>query len=263
VVTALSYGTTGLSWDSGCLASRIGLATARWRSMWPSRHATRAAAGDVDFTWARPRDAGPDAWQGLFEHGRLRRAQRPRARCGRRIGSMATQLAREAGAYSHRTGRAAGVRRLSTSAAGVRRLDNDALEDVGGSIWFSMSSAETSRSGLSRDSRRRNAVTITGPTEARPAAGLTIDFVVVPDRAQLSEVVQRSGMAGCGQTSVRWLPSTMLSPLQPDQRIKGKTIIRVRPEDSGLPNAYEAEIHAPKESLDVEYDYADLFLSHA
>src|SRR5207245_2218957 len=34
-------------------------------------------------------------------------------------------------------------------------------------------------------------VTITGPTEARPAGGLTIDFVVVPDRAQLSEVVQR------------------------------------------------------------------------
>jgi NADPH:quinone reductase-like Zn-dependent oxidoreductase len=28
-------------------------------------------------------------------------------------------------------------------------------------------------------------VTITGPTEARPADGLTLDFVVVPDRAQL------------------------------------------------------------------------------
>ena len=40
VATALGYGTTGLSWDSGCSASRTGLATAPWRSMWPSRHAT-------------------------------------------------------------------------------------------------------------------------------------------------------------------------------------------------------------------------------
>ena len=29
-----------------------------------------------------------------------------------------------------------------------------------------------------------------------------------------------------------------------------------------LPNANEGEIHAPKESLDVEHDYADRFLSH-
>ena len=35
-------------------------------------------------------------------------------------------------------------------------------------------------------------MTITGPTEARPAAGLTVDFVVVPDRAQLSEIVRRA-----------------------------------------------------------------------
>jgi len=40
VVTALGYGTTGLSWDSGCSASRTGTATAPWRSTWPSRHAT-------------------------------------------------------------------------------------------------------------------------------------------------------------------------------------------------------------------------------
>ena len=34
-------------------------------------------------------------------------------------------------------------------------------------------------------------MTIAGPTEARPADGRTVDFVVVPDRAQLSELVQR------------------------------------------------------------------------
>jgi hypothetical protein len=34
-------------------------------------------------------------------------------------------------------------------------------------------------------------VTITGPTKARPADGRTVDFVVVPDRAQLTEIVRR------------------------------------------------------------------------
>jgi hypothetical protein len=34
-------------------------------------------------------------------------------------------------------------------------------------------------------------VSIVGPTEARPADGLAVDFVVESDRAQLGEVVQR------------------------------------------------------------------------
>jgi hypothetical protein len=34
-------------------------------------------------------------------------------------------------------------------------------------------------------------VTIAGPTEARPAGGLAVDFVVVSNRAQLSEIIQR------------------------------------------------------------------------
>ena len=40
VVTALGYGTTGLSIGRRLSASRTGIATARWRSMWPSRRAT-------------------------------------------------------------------------------------------------------------------------------------------------------------------------------------------------------------------------------
>jgi len=34
-------------------------------------------------------------------------------------------------------------------------------------------------------------VSIAGPPEARPADGLALDFVVLPDRAQLGEIVQR------------------------------------------------------------------------
>ena len=34
-------------------------------------------------------------------------------------------------------------------------------------------------------------VTIAGPPEARPADGLAVDYVVLPDRAQLGEIAQR------------------------------------------------------------------------
>ena len=55
VVTALGYGTTGRRLDSECSASRTGIATARWRSIWPSRHATSCRCqATLTSRWARP-----------------------------------------------------------------------------------------------------------------------------------------------------------------------------------------------------------------
>jgi NADPH:quinone reductase-like Zn-dependent oxidoreductase len=73
-------------------------------------------------------------------------------------------------------------------------------------------------------------VTITGPTEARPADGRTIDFVVVPDRAQLSEIVRRArdGRVRTNIGNVAALDDAVAA-FNPTERIKGKTIIRVRP----------------------------------
>jgi NADPH:quinone reductase-like Zn-dependent oxidoreductase len=73
-------------------------------------------------------------------------------------------------------------------------------------------------------------VTIAGPTEARPSGGLTIDFVVVPDRAQLSELVQRvrDGRLRTNIGNVATLDDAVAA-FNPTERIKGKTIIRVRP----------------------------------
>ena len=73
-------------------------------------------------------------------------------------------------------------------------------------------------------------MTIAGPTEARPADGLTIDFVVVPDRAQLSEVVQRArnGRLRTNIGNVAALDDAVAA-FNPTERIKGKTIIRVHP----------------------------------
>ena len=92
---------------------------------------------------------GLTAWQGLFEHGRLRAGQTVLVHgAAGVVGSMATQLAREAGAYVIGTGRAPAVRRLSTSA---RRSSSTSITTPwkmsAESIWFSMSSAATSRSG--------------------------------------------------------------------------------------------------------------------
>jgi NADPH:quinone reductase-like Zn-dependent oxidoreductase len=73
-------------------------------------------------------------------------------------------------------------------------------------------------------------VTVTGPTEARPSGGLTIDFVVVPDRAQLSEIVRRArdGRVRTNIGNVATLDDAVAAFNQ-TKRISGKTIIRIRP----------------------------------
>jgi NADPH:quinone reductase-like Zn-dependent oxidoreductase len=73
-------------------------------------------------------------------------------------------------------------------------------------------------------------VTIAGPTEARPADGRTVDFVVVPDRAQLSEIVRRA-RDGRVRTNIGTVAALddAVAAFNPTERIKGKTIIRVRP----------------------------------
>jgi NADPH:quinone reductase-like Zn-dependent oxidoreductase len=72
-------------------------------------------------------------------------------------------------------------------------------------------------------------VTIVGPTEARPADGRTVDFVVVPDRAQLSEIVRRV-RDGRLRTNIGTVASldNAVAAFNPTERVSGKTIIRVR-----------------------------------
>jgi hypothetical protein len=74
-------------------------------------------------------------------------------------------------------------------------------------------------------------VTIAGPTKARPADGLTIDFVVVPDRVQLSEIVQRvrDGRLRTDIGNIATLDDAVAA-FNPTERRPGKTIIRARPQ---------------------------------
>src|ERR1700755_992107 len=103
------------------------------------------------------------------------------------------------------------------------------------STWFSMFSAATSRSDLPQgfapeDRWGRTRGRPADPTKARPATGLPIDFVVVADRAQLSELVRRvrDGRLRTNIGKVSTIDDAVAA-FNPTKRIKGKTIIRVRP----------------------------------
>ena len=148
------------------------------------------------------------------------------------VGSMATQLAREAGAYVIGTGRAAGRQTaLDFGAQEFVDLENDTLEDVGGvDLVFDVLGGDIAKRSARVIRAGGTLVTIAGPTEARPADGRTVDFVVVPDRTQLSEIVRRArgGRLRTNIGNVSTLDEAVAA-FNSAERRAGKTVIRVRP----------------------------------
>ena len=235
VVTALGYGTTGLSvgqrvfgltdWHrDGTLAEYVAVEA---RNLAP-------LPGDVEFTvGASLPIAGLTAWQGLFDHGRLQAGQSVVAHgAAGAVGSMVTQLAREFGAYVIGTGRAADRQKtLDFGAQEFVDLDNDALEDVGEvDLVFDVIGGDIQQRSAGLVRAGGTLVTVVGPPEARPADGLAIDFVVESDRAQLSEIVRRvrDGRLRTNIGNVATFDDAVAA-LNPPERRKGKTIISVRP----------------------------------
>src|SRR5918911_195887 len=235
VVSALGYGTTGLSvgqrvfglrdWHrDGTLAEYVAVEA---RNLAP-------LPGDVDFTaGASLPISGLTAWQGLFEHGHLQAGQSVLAHgAAGAVGAMVTQLAREAGAYVIGTGRAADRQKaLDFGAAEFVDLEDDALEDVGGvDLVFDVIGGDIQKRSAGLIRPGGTLVTVVGPSEARPAGGLAIDFVVEADRAQLTEIVQRvrDGRLRTNIGNVATLDDAV-AVLNSTERRKGKTIIRVRP----------------------------------
>src|SRR3989454_11553637 len=235
VVTTLGYGTRGLSvgqrvfgltdsYRGGALAEYVAIEA---RNLAP-------LPGDVDFTvGASLPMPGLTAWQGLFEHGRLQAGQSVLVHgAAGAVGSMATQLAREAGAHVIGTGRAAGRQTaLDFGAHEFVDLDNDTLEDVGGAdLVFDVLGGDIQKRSAGVVRAGGTLVTVTGPPEAWPADGLAIDFVVMSDRAQLSEIAQRvrDGRLRTNIGTVAALDDAVAA-FNPTEPIKGKTIIRVRP----------------------------------
>src|SRR5216110_2124662 len=190
--------------------------------------------GDVDFTvGASLPISGLTAWQGLFQHGRLRAGQSVIAHgAAGAVGSMVTQLAREAGAYVIGTGRAADRQKaLDFGANEFVDLENDDLKDVGGvDLVFDVIGGDIQKRSAGLIRAGGTLVTIVGPAEARPADGLAVDFVVESDRAQLTEIVQRV-RAGRLRTNIGNVATLddAVAALNSTERATGKTVIRVRP----------------------------------
>jgi NADPH:quinone reductase-like Zn-dependent oxidoreductase len=235
VVTALGYGTTGLSvgqrvfgladwYRDGTLAEYVAIEA---RNLAP-------LPGDVDFTvGASLPISGLTAWQGLFDHGRLQAGQSVLSHgAAGAVGTMVTQLARERGAYVIGTGRAADRQKaLDFGAQEFLDLDNDALDDVGGvDLVFDVIGGDIQKRsvGLIRPGGRL--VSVVGPAVARPADGVTIDFVVEADRRQLAQVVKRV-RHGRLRTNIGAIADLdeAVGALNTTERRTGKPIVRVRP----------------------------------
>ncbi|MBO0786228.1 MAG: NADP-dependent oxidoreductase [Actinobacteria bacterium] len=235
VVTVLGYGTRGLS-----VGQRVFGLTDSYRGGGLAEYVAIEARnlaplpGDVGFTvGASLPMPGLTAWQGLFDHGRLRAGQSVLVHgAAGSVGSMATQLAREFGAYVIGTGRAADRQKaLGFGAMEFIDLGSDALEDAGEvDLVFDVIGGDIQKRSAGVIRAGGTLVTIAGPPGARPADGLAIDFVVLPDRAQLGEIVRRvrEGRLRTNIATIATLDDAVAA-FNPAGRISGQTIICVRP----------------------------------
>ena len=235
VVTTLGYGTTGLSvgqrvfgladwYRDGTLAEYV---TMEARNLAP-------LPSDVDFTAAASLPiSGLTAWQGLFVHGRLQTGKSILVHgAAGAVGSMATQLALEAGAYIIGTGRAADRQSaLDFGAHEFLDLESDALDDIGGvDLVIDLIGGDIGKRSARLIRTGGTLVSMVGPSETYPANGFAVDFVVEFDRAQLGDIVQRvrDGRLRTNIGTVASLDDAVAAFNSSERRV-GKTIIRVRP----------------------------------
>lgn len=173
VVCSLGYGTTGLS-----LGQRVFGITDWHRDGTLAEYAAVEARnlaplpGNVDFTvGASLPISGLTAWQGLFQHGRLRAGQSVLAHgAAGAVGSVVTQLAREFGAYVIGTGRAADRQAaLDFGANEFLDLDDEDLDDIGRvDLVLDVIGGDIQRRSASIIRPGGTLVSVVGPAEARP-----------------------------------------------------------------------------------------------
>jgi NADPH:quinone reductase-like Zn-dependent oxidoreductase len=236
VVAELGYGTTGLTvgqrvfgladWTrNGSLAE---YAAVEARNLAP-------LPADVGHTVAAALPiSGLTAWQGLFDHGRLTTGQTVLIHgAAGGVGSIAVQLARDAGARVIGTGRAADRdTALSLGADAFLDLQADGLGDAGEvDVVFDVIGGQILERSAALVRAGGTLVTIAAPPAVRPDNGRAVFFVVEPDRARLTDLAQRlrDGRIKPIVGAVRPL-SEAPAAFAPDRRTHGKTIIQVAPE---------------------------------
>jgi NADPH:quinone reductase-like Zn-dependent oxidoreductase len=234
-VSALGYGTTGLSvgqrvfgladwYRDGTLAEFIAIES---RNLAP-------LPGDIDFTvGASLPISGLTAWQGLFQHGRLQTGQSVLVHgAAGAVGSMATQLARLAGAYVIGTGRAADRQKaLDFGAQEFVGLDNERLEDVGRvDLVFDVIGGDIQKRSAGLIRTGGILVSVVGLVEGRPTDVLAVDFVVEADRPKLAEIALqvRDGRLRTNIGAIASLDDAVAA-FNSTERLSGKTVIRTHP----------------------------------
>ncbi|SDN40902.1 NADP-dependent oxidoreductase [Actinacidiphila guanduensis] len=243
VVVELGYGTTGLT-----IGQRV-VGMADWArdgslAQYAAVEARNLAPlpADVDHTRAAALPiSGLTAWQGLFDHGRLAAGQTVLVHgAAGAVGSIAVQLAREAGARVIATGRSHDRETaLGLGAETFVDLQADRLEDAGQvDVVFDVIGGDIAERSAALVRPGGTLVTIAAPPAVTPEGGRAVFFVVEPDRARLADLVQRvrDGRLTLLVGEVRPLEETPAA-FAPGRRGRGRTIIRVVPEDSSQAGA--------------------------
>jgi len=233
VVAELGYGTTGLTVGQRVFGltdwARDG-ALAEYAAV-EARNLAPLAAG-IDHTMAAALPiSGLTAWQGLFDHARLVSGQSVLIHgSAGGVGSIAVQLAAEAGARVIGTGRAEDRDLvLGLGAHAFLDLTADTLEDAGEfDVVFDVIGGQILERSTALLRPGGTIVTIPAPPAVQPGSGRAIFFVVEPDRARLADLAQRlrDGRLTPIVGAVRPLAETS-DAFARRQRVPGKTIIQI------------------------------------
>ncbi|GAA5016963.1 NADP-dependent oxidoreductase [Streptomyces siamensis] len=233
VVAALGYGTTGLTvgqrvfgltdWArNGSLAEYVAVEA---RNLAP-------LPADVDHTVAAALPiSGLTAWQGLFDHARILTGQTVLIHgAAGAVGSIAVQLAVEAGTRVIGTGRSADHDTvLALGAHTFLDLEADWVKEAGEvDVVFDVVGGDILDRSATLVRAGGTLVTIAQPPTVQPKDGRALFFVVEPDRARLADLAQR---VRDGRLDVRVgavVPlKEAVSAFAPKLRVSGRTIIRV------------------------------------
>ena len=233
VVAELGYGTTGLTvgqrvfgvtdWcRNGTLAEFVAV---------EARNLAPLSAGVEHIMAAALPISGLTAWQGLFTHGQLQAGQTVLINgAAGGVGSLAVQLAREAGAQVIGAGRAANRETVLGMGAEVFvDLDRDRLESIGevDMVFDVIGGQILCRSAILVRSGGA-IVSIAEPPPGPPDNIRAVFFVVEPDRAGLVELERRlvDGRLRPLVGAIQPLEEAAVA-FGPTHRGRGKTIIRV------------------------------------
>lgn len=233
IVAELGYGTTGLT-----VGQRV-FGLADWTrdgslaefSAVEARNLAPLPAGIDHTTAAALPISGLTAWQALFDHARLEAGQTVLIHgAAGGVGSIAVQLARQAGATVIGTGRADSRDVvLDLGADSFLDLQADRLEDVGEvDVVLDVLGGEILDRSASLVRAGGTLVTIAAPPTIKPSEGRAVFFVVEADRARLADLAQRvhDGRLRVLVGSVHPLAEAPAA-FAPGQHSRGKTIIGI------------------------------------